>query len=235
MTHRRALEALDRTLRDIRQNDTLMGGRMHSSLSRRLSSIKPSQSCLEVRVLTNYMQASLKASRTLWPTVRTLHLRTNMRVHLENDVLAGQYADLLLRIGNGEIPTDECNFLEIPYGNPIYSPEQLENAVFPDLAANFMHRPKLAIEFKRAILAPTNDAIATINDSLLDQIPTELKEYPSMDTPVDDDGAVLFPAELLNSLDPPGFPPHILRLKKGVPVILLRNLDAPKLCNGTKL
>ena len=228
MTHRRALEALDRTLRDIRQNDTLMGGLtlLLAGDFRQTLPIVPRGTRLD------QLQASLKASRTLWPTVRTLHLRTNMRVHLENDVLAGQYADLLLRIGNGEIPTDECNFLEIPYGNPIYSPEQLENAVFPDLAANFTDQSWLS---KRAILAPTNDAIATINDSLLDQIPTELKEYPSMDTPVDDDGAVLFPTELLNSLDPPGFPPHILRLKKGVPVILLRNLDAPKLCNGTKL
>ena len=110
-----------------------------------------------------------------------------MRVHLENDVLAGQYADLLLRIGNGDIPTEECNFFEIPYGNPIYSPLK---TVFLDLAAKFTDQSWLS---KRAILAPTNDAIATTNDSLLDQIHTELKEYPSIDTPVDDDGAVLFP------------------------------------------
>ena len=112
-----------------------------------------------------------------------------MRVHLENDVIAGQYADLL-RIGNGEIPTDECNFFEIPCENPIYFPEQLKNAVFLDLAANFTDQSWLS---KRAILAPTNDAMETTKDSLLDQIPTKLKEYPSMDTPVDDDGVVLFP------------------------------------------
>lgn len=30
-------------------------------------------------------------------------------------------------------------------------------------------------------------------------------------------------------------PSHNLRLKVGVPVLLMRNLDAPRLCNGTRL
>jgi ATP-dependent DNA helicase PIF1 len=30
-------------------------------------------------------------------------------------------------------------------------------------------------------------------------------------------------------------PPHNLQLKVGSPVILLRNLNAPRLCNGTQL
>ena len=41
--------------------------------------------------------------------------------------------------------------------------------------------------------------------------------------------------EVLNSFNPTGMPPHNLILKPGIPVMLLRNLDAPHLCNGTRL
>ena len=49
------------------------------------------------------------------------------------------------------------------------------------------------------------------------------------------DEAVNYPTEFLNSLDLQRMPPHVFKLKIGVPIIMLRNINEPKLCNGTRL
>ncbi|GFX46663.1 ATP-dependent DNA helicase [Trichonephila clavipes] len=49
------------------------------------------------------------------------------------------------------------------------------------------------------------------------------------------DDTTSYPVEFLNSLDLSEVPSHKLELKVGVPVLLMRNLDAPRLCNGTRL
>jgi ATP-dependent DNA helicase PIF1 len=66
-------------------------------------------------------------------------------------------------------------------------------------------------------------------------LPGLATEYKSIDTVVAADEVVNFPQKFLNSLDQAGLPPHRLSLKVGSRIILLRNLDPPKLCNGTRL
>ena len=51
---------------------------------------------------------------------------------------------------------------------------------------------------------------------------------------MDADQAVQYPTEFLNSLEPPEIPPNSLLLKVGSPIILPKNLDAPRLCNGAR-
>lgn len=54
---------------------------------------------------------------------------------------------------------------------------------------------------------------------------------------VDEDAhSTLYPVEWLHTLQPGGLPPHALRLKTGLPIVLLRNLNAALgLANGTRL
>jgi hypothetical protein len=59
--------------------------------------------------------------------------------------------------------------------------------------------------------------------------------YHSFDGAVDDPNNY-YSSEFLNTMTPNGLPPHMLKLKIGCPIILLRNIDpAGGLCNGTRL
>jgi ATP-dependent DNA helicase PIF1 len=91
----------------------------------------------------------------------------------------------------------------------------------------------------RAILTPTNDVADTIKGDIVSLISEDKKQYLSCDTVVKapnthDSYDLLYTVEFLNSLNGNNFPPHKLCLKKGVPVMLLRNLNqAEGLCNRT--
>ena len=47
--------------------------------------------------------------------------------------------------------------------------------------------------------------------------------------------ATKYPEEFLQTLNPSGVPPHLLLLKEDMPIMLMRNMDPPRLCNGTRL
>ncbi|XP_045455771.1 uncharacterized protein LOC123665525 [Melitaea cinxia] len=113
--------------------------------------------------------------------------------------------------------------------------EELVETVYPDIT-NIT--TKTLCWFKeRAILAPTNEQVDKINHLIISKFEAPSQIYYSVDTVLDTAEAVYYPTEFLNSseLVPPGIPPHKLILKVGSPVILLRNLNPPKLCNGTRL
>jgi ATP-dependent DNA helicase PIF1 len=105
-------------------------------------------------------------------------------------------------------------------------------SVFPGILQHYS-KPDWIRE--RAILAPKNESVTKLNLQVQQMLPGMGKSYHSIDTVMDPSEAVNYPTEFLNSLDPSGCPPHILHLKVGAPIILLRNLNSPKLCNGTRL
>ena len=230
MSHKHALEALDRTLQDLRDNHILMGGVvvvMAGDFRQTLPVIPRGTAADELK-------ACLKASY-LWRHVRKLRLITNMRVHLQGDIHAGHFSQQLLTLGDGKIPAESTSgLITFPnnFCNIVESIEMLKTCVFPNMRIHFNDHQWLC---ERAILAPTNNAVNSINLQIQQQLPGDAKSYKSVDTVVDVNETVQYPTEFLNSLEPPGMPSYNLVLKVGSPIMLLTNLDAPKLCNGTRL
>lgn len=109
--HKRAIEALDRTMGDIKGNQDIMGGTV-VPLAGDFRQTLP--------VITRGMppadeiNASLKAS-ALWVRVKKYCLTTNMRGQLHHDSQAGymQYAATLLKIGVDRMPTDSNGMIRV--------------------------------------------------------------------------------------------------------------------------
>lgn len=229
MAHKGGFEALSRTLQDIRNNNKVMGGvtvLLTGDFRQTLPVVPRGTRADEVK-------ACIKASY-LWPLINKLSLKKNMRVHLGGDISAGKFSELLLQIGDGEYPESDGNVI-IPadLGLVVTTLPKLIAKIYPDIAD--IKNKSMDWLCERAILTPKNDRAAIINDILLKSFQGEEMEYRSVDTVLQTDDAVHYPVEFLNTLNPPGFPPHKLLLKIGTPIMLLRNLNPPKLCNGTRL
>ncbi|GFV36249.1 transposable element Tcb1 transposase [Trichonephila clavipes] len=67
------------------------------------------------------------------------------------------------------------------------------------------------------------------------QLPGQEYAYKSIDCILDSDEAVQYPIEFLSSIQSPKLQAHNLLLKMGTPIILIRNIDTPRLCNGSRL
>lgn len=157
-----------------------------------------------------------------------------MRVQLHNDSQAGQYAAALLKIGEDCMPTD-CNgsiTLSHEFCRIVCSTDELKSNVYPNPHINMGKREWLC---ERAILAPTNEIVSQINEQIMSDVEGDIVEYLSVDNVMGTEQVTSYPIKFLNSLELSGLPSHKLRLKVGVPVLLMRNLDASKLCNGTRL
>ncbi|GFY74538.1 transcription factor GATA-6 [Trichonephila inaurata madagascariensis] len=87
----------------------------------------------------------------------------------------------------------------------------------------------------RAILASRNDVFEKLNATIQKQLPGQEYAYKSIDCILNDNKTVQYPNEFLNSIQTPDLQTHNLILKVGAPVILIRNIDAPRLCNCTRL
>ena len=228
MSHKAAFEALGKTLQDIRGNKSLMADVTFVMAG----DFRQTLPVVPRGTRADEMQASVKSSY-LWRRFTKLSLSTNMRVHLHGDRWDEIFSERLLLLGNGKVMPDPHGQITMKaIGTVVKTEEEVRNKVFLNIQQHFRDHKWLC---ERAILAPKNDAVGQINSTLLQKIPGPVQLYKSIDTVVDTSEAVQYPVEFLNSLELPGVPQHRLELKLGASIILLRILDPPKLCNGTRL
>ena len=249
MVHRHCFEALDRSLKDImnphipNSAELPFGGKtiVFGGDFRQILPVVPGGSRSDI------VFASISSSY-LWKHCHILTLTKNMRLQ-SNSSSANleqitEFAEWILKVGDGKLaePNDGETEIEIPnefliteFDNPL---EAIVNSTYPSLLHNFKD-PQFLKE--RAILAPTLDIVQKINEYMLSLIPGEEKIYLSSDSACRANSQIeapenMYTPEILNGLNISGLPSHQIRLKVGVPIMLLRNIDqASGLCNGTRL
>jgi ATP-dependent exoDNAse (exonuclease V) alpha subunit len=230
MMHKHNFEALDRTLRDIMQQDRLFGGKciVFCGDFRQVLPVVPRGSRPSI------VNATLKRSY-IWRHLKQLHLTQNMRLNVDD----AEFSEYLLRVGEGREQVLNGSEFEIDLPENLRcsgdSISDLVDDTYPSLETEYTSVDYL---MDRVILACTNSAVDDINTFVSDKIQTagDFEEYLSTDTVADEDNGIMYPVEFLNSLSINGMASHSIKLKVGLPVMLLRNLNPAKgLCNGTRL
>lgn len=164
-----------------------------------------------------------------WDHFQVLELKTNMRTDVGED----EFTKWLEHLGTGT--TNECR-----KDLPTDSVSLPVRCLTTDIIGEIYERLDMTAEelATRAILCPKNENCNMLNNRILLNFPGNLITILSSDTVAsgDEDELANFPEEYLNSITPSGMPHHELKIKVGVPVILLRNLSLNDgLINGTRL
>jgi ATP-dependent DNA helicase PIF1 len=228
MTKRQAVEAHDRSLRDIMGCDKPFGGKvmLFGGDFRQVLPVVPHGTRAQIT------DATLLRSY-IWESVRRIRLTQNMRAQSDT-----WFADYLLRIGNGMEEAFEDDYMWLPDDILIQNPPQddsidiLVDRVFPDLVDNCTSATCMR---EHAILSTRNGHVDAVSALMIDRFPWKHKVFYSFDS-ADDDSCNNYPLDFLNSITPNGRAPHELKVKKNCPIILLRNLDPHNgLYNSTRL
>nr|GEX41943.1 DNA helicase PIF1, ATP-dependent [Tanacetum cinerariifolium] len=216
------------------------GGDFRQTLPVKKKASKPE--IIDASITSSYLWEGFK----IYTLTQNMHLYQSDLTEAQKQCLY-QFSTWLLDIGNGNIGTpgesetkDIFNVyipIQLCIPNSDMALTELINFIYDDMA---LQTPTVEDLQKKAIVAPTNESADMINAHVLSLVNHKQRIYLSSDEaiPHGNDGGeseLLYPAEYLNSLNFSGFPPHMLQLKVGAPIILLCNLNiAAGLCNGTR-
>jgi hypothetical protein len=241
--HRHAIKALERTCRDIRNDERCFGG---------ISVVLGGDFLQTLPVIPHGERADIVAacikSSALWNHVQILHLRENMRLRNSDGYLTEadrRFASWLLDIGYGRHLPDgsDSGNVELPGNAVMTNPNNFISSIYPSISSD--PPPSPAYFLNRNILAPRNADVTDLNNSILSLMFGDDIVVYSADSVVEERGADIsltesntppIPPEFLRSINSGSLPPGELKMKIGCPLILLRNLDPSHgLCNGTRL
>ena len=118
-------------------------------------------------------------------------------------------------------------------GQIVHSLETLVDTICPRIE-NYTQR-NFDCFCSKTIVSPKNDTVNEINKIIMGRVLGDFKYYKSIDTACNVEDIVHYAQDFLNSLNPADLSPHDLELKEGIPIMLLRYLNRPRMCNGTRL
>lgn len=230
MQHRFAFEAVDRTLQDLREISLPFGG-ITTVLGGDFLQILP----VMRRGTRSVIVHACILSSPLWPYISPNVLKLHENMRLTNHPFDRQFALWLRQLARGDLNEDDT--IQLPpflLCQPNTLQELIKHA-YPDIASP--HDDSYFLQ--RCILCPRNRDVREINSIVLDNFPGTVHEMWSVDKAVDPDNPQVvetnYTPEFLHSLTPSGFPPADLKLKKGCPIIVLRNLQPSRgVCNGSR-
>ena len=229
MQHKHNISAVHHTLCDIRRSENALFGAIPMVFGGDFAQTLP---IVRRGNRAQQVDASLRNS-FLWNGLQILRLQKNMRI-----ISGPENARFAAWINAMSYEPRLYGTINLPVQirNRFFDLEQFCSHVYPPTEVVRAHTTPDFFR-QRAILTLRNDTAAEFNLDILNRMPGAIQTICSVDSAdVNADNDYHLPVEFLQSLAPAGLPPSILQLKKGAPIILLRNL-LPKqgLCNGTRM